>query len=74
MEIQTGQPQADGRYVAFVQCKSVPDFCEPIIATWHGGRWHSDFLRPVLGWIGPLPVVTTSELLDLADSKMEFDL
>lgn len=43
MEIQVGQPQAEGRYVVFVQCQSVQiaEWCQPEIATWHGGRWHT---------------------------------
>lgn len=56
LQIQRGTPPAEGRYVAFVQCASrqVPEWCEPVIATWQGDRWHCG--KPVFGWIGPLPV------------------
>lgn len=78
MEISVGQPSADGRYVAFIQCASrqIPDWCEPIIATWHGGRWHTS--EPVYGWIGPLPVTKRQPLLDRLMSRVqrpqEYDL
>jgi hypothetical protein len=59
---RTGDPPEDGRYVVFAVCASqqVRDWCEPHIATWHGGRWH--FHSPVLGWIGPLPQVRAAAL------------
>jgi hypothetical protein len=48
---------------------SAREWCEPSIATWHGGRWHS--YDPVWGWIGPLPVVHGNDCL----KKMrEYDL
>lgn len=72
MEIRTGEPSIEGRYVIWSVCKAISarDWCEPSIATWHGGRWHSS--EPVLSWIGPLPVVhrTTGEVVD----KAEYDL
>lgn len=73
MEIRTGIPPADGRYVAFVRCASsqVRDWAEPIITTWHGGRWHND--RPVFGWIGPLPVTKVEALMRQA-RRQEYDL
>lgn len=57
LEIQTGTPPEEGRYVVFTPCAalSAREYCEPSIATWHGGRWHS--YDPPWAWIGPLPVV-----------------
>lgn len=71
LEIQTGNPPTDGRYVAFVRCqgRQVADWFEPIIATWHGGRWHCG--RMVFGWIGPLPV---GKCIDLIETPAEYDL
>lgn len=64
MEISVGQPPADGCYVVFTPCEaqSCREYCEPEIATWHGGRWHT--WRPVYGWIGPLPVIQRQQLID----------
>lgn len=69
MEIQVGQPQAEGRYVVFVCCQSaqVSDWCQPEIATWHGGRWHTR--ETVHGWIGPLPLAKVQPLLDAYSKK-----
>lgn len=74
LEISVGQPQADGRYVAFVRCKGVgvADFCEPIIATWHGERWHET--REIFGWTGPIPVVKVVWLKNLCQQAQEYDL
>lgn len=71
--ISVGQPPADGRYVVFVRCASrqVSDWCEPQIATWQGGRWHT--FDPVYGWIGPLPATRCEALLNL-QPKPEYDL
>ena len=71
MEIQFGIPPIDGRYVVLVRCKSlqVRNWCEPKIDTWHKGRWHG--FDEVLGWIGPLPAVSVSDLEQL---QMEYDL
>lgn len=65
MEIHTGQPVAEGCYVAFVRCEaaSAREWCEPILATWHGERWHLGS-RPVYGWIGPLPIAKALDLVD----------
>lgn len=72
MEIQVGPPPEEGRYVAFVPCASpqVSDWCEPIIATYHGERWHIG--KPVYGWIGPLPLANLQPLLDA--QFREYDL
>lgn len=57
IEIQTGEPPEPGRYVVWTPCAAlqVREWCEPSIASFHDGRWHS--YEPVWGWIGPLPVV-----------------
>jgi hypothetical protein len=57
LEIQVGTPPVEGRYVVWTPCKAlqIREWCEPSIASFHGGRWHS--YEPVWGWIGPLPVV-----------------
>lgn len=62
MEIRTGKPPADGRYVAFVRCQGhvAGDWVEPIISNWHGGKWHC--FRPVLGWSGPIPPMTATDI------------
>lgn len=72
MEIKTGRPPIDGRYVAFVRCKGgqVSEWFEPIIATWHGGRWHC--MSIVYGWIGPLPVEKCIDLIETP--KARYDL
>lgn len=66
LEIQTGTPPADGRYVVWMPCaaRQVREWCEPSIQTWQGGRWHH--AEPVHCWIGPLPVVNmkTGEIVD----------
>lgn len=69
MQIQVGNPPIDGRYVAFVRCKGhgVSEWCEPIIATFHGGRWHET--REVFGWSGPIKPVTVASL-----TAPEYDL
>lgn len=71
MEIQTGEPPADGRYVGFRRCDSyqVKDWCEPVIATWAQGQWHTAFR--VFGWIGPIPLAPWKEL---SRAQPEFDL
>lgn len=78
LEISVGQPQAEGRYIVFVQCQSVQiaEWCQPEIATWHGGRWHTG--KAVYGWIGPLPLAKVQPLLDAhfsaAREPQEYDL
>ena len=71
LEIQTGAPPTDGRYVAFVRCsgRTVSEWFDPIIATWHGGRWHC--MPMVYDWIGPLPV---GKCIDLIETPAEYDL
>lgn len=70
LEIQTGTPPEAGRYVVFTPCKSrqIRDWCEPHIATWYGEKWV--FGDPVVGWIGPLPIVNSAKLLEVT----EYDL
>jgi len=72
VKIEVSQPQADGRYVIFVQCAShqVRDWCEPKIATWANGRWHTT--DAIFGWIGPIPLAKCAELLDM--HNQEYDL
>lgn len=76
LEVQVGDPTVEGRYVVFTPCQAVQvrDWCEPSIATWHGGKWHYGI--PIWGWIGPLPVVHGDELLDKsrAQKTQEYDL
>lgn len=57
MNIQRGNPAAEGRYIAYIpsRCHSSSGWSEPILTTWHGGRWHH--IEPTLCWIGPLPVL-----------------
>lgn len=71
MEVQTGTPPEDGRYVAFVQCASlqISDWCEPVILSYHSGSWQ--YMWPVFGWIGPLQPVKWQTLLD---REQEYDL
>lgn len=73
MQIHTSQPPAEGRYVAFVRCagRQVSAWYEPIIATWHGGKWHCG--KMVHGWIGPLPVGKCIDLIEV-EAPAEFDL
>jgi hypothetical protein len=71
MKISTGTPPVEGRYAAFVRCRGrqVSAWCEPIIATWAGGKWHCG--QMVYGWIGPLPAVKS---IDLIEVPQEYDL
>lgn len=68
MRLNFREPTEAGRYVVFVPCQArqVSNWCEPMIASWHDDKWHIGN-RPVYGWIGPLPVATTAELMDRAD-------
>jgi hypothetical protein len=63
LEVQVGEPPEPGRYVVYKPCAAlqVREWCEPSIASWHDGRWHS--YEPVWGWIGPLPVVHGNDCL-----------
>ncbi len=74
MDIQVGEPTVEGRYVVWTPCKaaSARQWCEPSIATWHGGRWHT--FEPVRGWIGPLPLCNAPPRLSEAQFKSEYDL
>lgn len=71
MEIRTGKPPIEGRYLIFCRCKghAVGDWVEPLIDTWQGGRWHG--FRKVLGWFGPIPPMTTRDMLSM---NPEYDL
>lgn len=71
LEIQTGTPPEPGRYVVWFRCaaRQISDFCEPAIATFHGGRWHT--FNPPWAWVGPLPVVTVK---DCIAKQQEYDL
>jgi len=60
-DVKTGQPVAEGRYIGFKRIKPTPEWCEPYLVTWAGGKWHGD---APLGWIGPLPVVRVVDLLE----------
>lgn len=73
LEIQIGDPPEDGRYVVYRPCASrqIREWCEPEIALWHGGRWHS--FHPVKGWIGPLPLGNEATLTE-EQFKREYDL
>lgn len=73
LEIQTGTPPVDGRYVVFTPCRSnqIREWCEPHIATWHDGKWI--FYDPVMGWIGPLPLCNQATLT-AEEFKREYDL
>lgn len=72
-EIQIGDPPEPGRYVVWTPCKSrqVREWCDPSIATWHGGKWHT--YEPVWGWIGPLPLCNQATL-SAEQFKREYDL
>jgi hypothetical protein len=75
MDFQVGEPPEDGRYVVWTPCaaEQAREWCEPSIATWQGGRWHTyDF---VWAWLGPLPVVHGNDCLKkLETAKTEYDL
>lgn len=78
LKISVGDPPKEGRYVVYHPCAShqVREWCEPSIATWHGGRWHS--FDPVWAWIGPLPVVHSKECIEKITAHyppvIEYDL
>lgn len=74
--VQTGTPTVEARYVAFVRCSAAQarDWVEPLIMTWHGGRWHTTFInqRRIIGWLGPLPVLKVADIdgTGLGDGEM----
>lgn len=74
MKIETGTPPIEGRYVVFVEGDRSNGYCEPLLVTWHGGKWHS--WRKVLGWSGPVPVMRAEFLTEMHGLRepMEFDL
>lgn len=67
---QRGQPVVEARYVVFVETAPARGWVEPIIAAWHGGKWHVEHGRPVYGWIGPLPVLKTGFFVDAPDRSV----
>lgn len=72
LEISTGSPKVEGRYVVFIQCDpaGAREWVEPVIMTWSSSKWHTTFLkRKICGWIGPLPVMKVS-----AFPQPEYDL
>jgi hypothetical protein len=77
MQIETGNPEIEGRYVVFVQCaaRTAAEYCEPVIASWFNGRF--DICVTDYGWIGPLPVVRCETLMkqEIAGwQKTEYEL
>ena len=56
----------EGRYLVWTPCAAlqVREWCEPSIATFHNGRWHT--YDPPWAWFGPLPVVHGDDCLRLA--------
>lgn len=68
VNLETGTPSVDGRYVVYVQAAShqIRDWCEAKLATWHKGRW--DLGVPVFYFAGPLPAMKIPKL------KPEWDL
>lgn len=74
---QRGQPMVEARYVVFVAIEGPQSrgWVEPIIAAWHGGKWHVEHGRPVYGWIGPLPALKTGFFFDNpVRPAIEYDL
>lgn len=62
MNLETGKPTMDGRYVVYVP--GLLGWLEPHIVTWQRGEWyfmHSTQKYPdkVHFFIGPLPVLNT---------------
>lgn len=57
MKVERGTPTVEGRYIAYIpsRCRSAHGWSEPIMTTWHGGKWHH--MESTLCWIGPLPVL-----------------
>jgi hypothetical protein len=82
LKIQTGTPPRAGAYVVWTPCKALQarEWCEPSIATWQGGRWHT--YDPPWAWIGPLPVVHGNDCFQMSPvedwakpgDKLEYDL
>lgn len=66
MDIQRGQPQAEGRYLIFVQGVGASEWCEPKIGLWHKGKWHLPMSEPVYGWVGPLPVLRCRDFFTMS--------
>jgi hypothetical protein len=74
-DIQTGKPKLDGRYVVLVRCtaQAARDWVEPLIMTWHSGRWHtSNLSAKIVGWLGPIPVMKVADIPE--EPVQEFDL
>jgi hypothetical protein len=74
MQFLSGNPASEGRYVVLVRCegRQVGEWAEPVIATWHGEKWHLPNGRLVYGWCGPIPLVKCADLLDAPTT--EYDL
>lgn len=82
MNLETGTPTHDGRYLAYVEGHF--GWLTPVIVTW-AAKWkflHSqqDYTDPVYCWSGPLPVMSKAafEAWDgkslLSAEPVEYDL
>lgn len=67
---QKGEPSVEARYIVFVETRPARGWVEPIVAAWHGGRWHVEHGRSVYGWIGPLPVLKTGFFADAPETSI----
>lgn len=72
MNLETGTPTFEGRYLVFVP--GLLEWLEPVVVTWMRGKWfyrHStqEFPDDVRFWHGPLPVMKAE-----APALQEFDL
>lgn len=67
MNLETGNPKFDGRYVVYVE--GVLGWLEPKIVMWSKNRWHflhstEAYPDPVFSWIGPLPIMSKPPVLE----------
>lgn len=67
IKIQTGDPTENGTYVAYIRHEFVAKYSDKLLLMWINGKWGhrmSDqwYRGEVLGWVGPLPAATISQL------------
>lgn len=76
MNVETGKPNFEGRYVGYIE--GVLGWLQPQILTWSKGAWHFHLSSQrvdceVFGWVGPLPVLQKPGS-KTAEPSTEYDL
>lgn len=68
MKLETGNPVIDGRYVVYVP--GILGWLEPQLVIWANGSWRfrnstEKYPDGVRCWIGPLPVVSSGDIVKM---------